>query len=528
MVPYLGDYAEDATVYVPFNTFDSNDPSASSTITDLANTDIHVHKDGGATQLTTTGATVSVDFDTITGNHLVTIDTSASAEYTTGSDYQVRMEGTTVDGATINAWIGQFSIQNRYSAGALRPTTAGRTLDVTATGAAGVDWGNVENAGTTVDLSATSINLCDTVTTLTGHTAQTGDSFARLGAPAGASIAADIATVDSAVDALPGKFAIADQVLDELLSEHTTAGSLGKALADIEVDTTEIGAAGAGLSAIPWNAAWDVEVQSEVSDAMVAGGLDHLVSAAVTGTDIADNSIVARLVSSSVTADWDSYDNTTDSLQAARDHVGDGSNLTEAGGTGDQLTALATATNLATVDTVVDGIASAVGTPSDFGSGTSTIAANLQDIADNGTAVFDRSTDSLQAIRDHVGDGSNLTEAGGTGDQLTALATAASVSALNDISAADVWAAATRTLTAGTNLNDISVADVLTTQMTESYNADGVAPTLAQALHLIIAYLTERSVTGTTVTAKRLDGATTAATFTLDDGTTPTSVTRAT
>lgn len=61
-------------------------------------------------------------------------------------------------------------------------------------------------------------------------TAQTGDSFARLGAPAGASIAADIAA--------------------------------------IEAQTDDIGAAGAGLSAVPWNAAWDAEVQSEVADAL--------------------------------------------------------------------------------------------------------------------------------------------------------------------------------------------------------------------------------------------------------------------
>lgn len=62
--------------------------------------------------------------------------------------------------------------------------TAGNTLDVTATGAAGIDWGNVENPTTAVDLSGTDIQLADTVTTLTGHTAQTGDSYARLGAPA--------------------------------------------------------------------------------------------------------------------------------------------------------------------------------------------------------------------------------------------------------------------------------------------------------------------------------------------------------
>jgi hypothetical protein len=58
-------------------------------------------------------------------------------------------------------------------------------------------------------------NVIPTVTTLTGHTAQTGDNYARLGAPAGASVSADIAA--------------------------------------IEAQTDDIGVAGAGLSAIPWN-----------------------------------------------------------------------------------------------------------------------------------------------------------------------------------------------------------------------------------------------------------------------------------
>lgn len=39
--------------------------------------------------------------------------------------------------------------------------------------------------------------LTDTVTTYTGNTVQTGDSFARLGAPAGASVSADVAGVKS-------------------------------------------------------------------------------------------------------------------------------------------------------------------------------------------------------------------------------------------------------------------------------------------------------------------------------------------
>lgn len=48
-----------------------------------------------------------------------------------------------------------------------RTATSGNTLDVTATGAAGIDWGNVENPATAVDLSGTDIQLCDTVTTST-------------------------------------------------------------------------------------------------------------------------------------------------------------------------------------------------------------------------------------------------------------------------------------------------------------------------------------------------------------------------
>jgi hypothetical protein len=115
-VPYYGDLAEDATIYIPFNSFSSNDPSASVTITNLAAGDIHIHKNGSATQKTTAnGITVSVDFDTITGNHLVTIDTSVNTGdigfWVTGSEFSVRMEGTTIDGATINSWIGSFSIE---------------------------------------------------------------------------------------------------------------------------------------------------------------------------------------------------------------------------------------------------------------------------------------------------------------------------------------------------------------------------------------------------------------------------------
>ena len=64
--------------------------------------------------------------------------------------------------------------------------------------------------------------------------------------------------------------------------------------------------------------------------------------------------------------------------------------------------------------------------------------------------------------------------------------------------------------------------------LTESYAADGAAPTVGQALMLIQQALTEFAVSGTALTIKKLDGSTTAAVLTLDSATAPTSATRTT
>lgn len=112
---YYGDFLENETIYLIFNTFDAD--GASCTITDLATTDIHVHKDGSTTQRSSSsGFTLAIDFDGITGNHLITIDTSDNTDagfFATGSDYQVRIEGVTVATQTLNSWVGSFSIENR-------------------------------------------------------------------------------------------------------------------------------------------------------------------------------------------------------------------------------------------------------------------------------------------------------------------------------------------------------------------------------------------------------------------------------
>jgi len=69
--------------------------------------------------------------------------------------------------------------------------TAAILLD---TGTDGVVVAAGSKTGYSLDADQSAVTI-GTVTTLTGHTAQTGDSFARLGAPAGASVSADVAAV---------------------------------------------------------------------------------------------------------------------------------------------------------------------------------------------------------------------------------------------------------------------------------------------------------------------------------------------
>jgi hypothetical protein len=150
---YLGDFAEDATVRYYLTTNDSNGaPVAPSSAFEAA--DFIIYKDGSATQKTSVnGITMTSPFDALTGLHLLEIDTSNDTGdagfWVTGSDYiVVASPDETVDSQSVRAALFQFSIENRYDS-------------------------------------------------------QTGDSYARLGAPAGASVSADIAAI--AADQKPKK-----------------------------------------------------------------------------------------------------------------------------------------------------------------------------------------------------------------------------------------------------------------------------------------------------------------------------------
>ncbi len=307
---YVGDFAADETVYLNFASYDSN--GASVTLTGLATSDIEVYKNGSTTQRSSdAGYTVSTDFDTITGIHAISIDTSDNTDagfFAAGNDYVVIVSSVTIDSQTVSFVAGSFSIQNRFMRGtdsaALATDLAtvdtnvdailvdtGTTIPAQITGLNNLSAAQV-NAEVDTAISdaalATAANLATVDTNVDAILVDTGTTIPAQITALNDLSAADVnAEVDTALSdihldhllatdydpaAKPGtatallnelvendagvsRFtanaleegptgasasAIADAVWDEALSGHTTAGSAGKALADIETDATAI------------------------------------------------------------------------------------------------------------------------------------------------------------------------------------------------------------------------------------------------------------------------------------------------
>jgi len=190
--------------------------------------------------------------------------------------------------------------------------------------------------------------LVDTLTTYTGNTVQTGDAFARLGAPAGASVSADVAAVkvDTAailidtgttldgripaalvsgrMDASVGAMAtdvitaasmnadasaeIADAVWDEDATGHQTQGTFGQAIGDPAADTNTIfkavvtdatgatvGVDAAAILDDTGTAGVVVAAGSKTGYAIGAGGIDasSFAANAITDASVADDVVTA-------------------------------------------------------------------------------------------------------------------------------------------------------------------------------------------------------------------------------------------
>lgn len=134
---------------------------------------------------------------------------------------------------------------------------------------------------TPTNITAGTITTATNVTTVNGLAANviTAASIAN-GAIDAATFAAG--AIDAAALAADASTEINAAVLAIL---GTPAGaSMSADIAAIEAQTDDIGAAGAGLTAVPWNAAWDAEVQSEVTDALLAALTESYRTNGATGS----------------------------------------------------------------------------------------------------------------------------------------------------------------------------------------------------------------------------------------------------
>lgn len=431
-VPYYGDYPEDhAKVIIPFNTFSSDDPSASVTVTDLADADIKVYKDGGDTEIGTDGATVSINFDTTTGNHLVTIDTSAHSDYATGSEYAVRLNGITVDAATLNVWIGSFSIER--AGGVLALLKATLDVNVTSIAADVITPASVdEDADFTIQalsitnaLDAGSV-LVDGTTTLTGNVS-CGAGFDVVGELSANSLLIDTTATVTGNALITGTTTHTGAVT---LTNGINAGAISGTLAAGIITGTSLHA-DACTKIID-----DFETQSaadptgfkvnvkEINDTvtqleMLMDKTTSINADADLTSIVVDKSVLSHAMTPA--ADTSTYKASTDSLEAIKVHADtikaetvlilDDTDLIDDGTSG-----------LAKIASDVDAILTDTDVIGALGVGLTAITDDTSQIGAAGVGLTEAGGDG-----DHLdeagGDGDHLTESGGTGNQFTDITT---------------------------------------------------------------------------------------------------------
>ena len=129
MSKYLGDFSASTVIDFKFTTFR---PSTGAPFTLAGSPVISVYKDDSTTQ-STAGVTLTVDFDSVTGLHHVRITTATDGTfYADGSEFECVITTGTVDSVSVvGSCVGRFTLRSQA---ALYPATAGRTLDINASG----------------------------------------------------------------------------------------------------------------------------------------------------------------------------------------------------------------------------------------------------------------------------------------------------------------------------------------------------------------------------------------------------------
>jgi len=225
----------------------------------FAASDFRIYKDGSAAEKTSTnGITVTSPFDSIVGKHLIEIDTSNSTGdsgfWAAGSEYRVELNSAKTISSIVQSGVvvGRFAL---VAAGVLRPTVDGRTIAVSATTGKVTAEAVELDPATRVKLDATQPDYvpataeavaAEAVKTAAIQTktdnlpsdpadqslivAATDAVMTRLGAPAGASISADIAAIGGGGGG-DATLAKQNEILDRL--SEVTIGVTGYAQLDI-------------------------------------------------------------------------------------------------------------------------------------------------------------------------------------------------------------------------------------------------------------------------------------------------------
>ena len=345
MSKYLGDFAAGDTIDFKFTTFR---PSTGAAFTLGGTPAISIYKDNGTTE-STSGVTLTTDFDSRTGLNHVRITTSSDGTfYADGAQFEAVITTGTVDSVSVvGSCVGRFTLRAQA---ALYPTTAGRKLDVSTTGEAGIDFANIGSPTTTVNLSGTTIKAVTDMVTAnaiqisgdataadnlesaadgTGYNLGAGQIVAQsvsgnvggnVVGNVNGNVAGSVNSVTTGVTvatnndktgyslatAPPTAAAIADAVWDEAMSGHTTAGTYG--------------------GRIPRSDSSNVEVKLTGS-AHIAADIHELQPGVIDDTDFAAGSVNDRL-DTMLVADGAVYQYTANALELAPSGGGGGGSTT--------------------------------------------------------------------------------------------------------------------------------------------------------------------------------------------------------
>lgn len=553
----MSDYQVGDTLYYKFTTraFATGVPTV------LAGTPVvSIYEDDSTTQITA-GITLTVDFDAVVGlNHLTVVATGAngfeagkfySAVITTGTVGGVSVVGETVWTFTLEASAAALDLANGTDGlGAIKSDTAAILIDTAEIGTAGA--------------GLTNIGTIATVTTLTN---KTGFSLASTG-------------LDSIVSTATGMVEIAKSIWDRVLSDanHNIANSAGRIIRTMDsAFEVHSGTAQAGSTSTTFVMDTGASTVNDIYNG------DRIVITAGTGAE--EHGIIVDYVGSTRTATMSKAwvvtpDNTSDFSVVPADCDIETWNHVAVTGDGDWSEMQADLDIITDNDGVVLGAAgvdliwneSLVAHQTALSSGRAITLGGVP-IAET-TMTGTPTTTSVQLTAGSTIDGAYedhtlVVLSGMLAGQTSPIQTYTGATRTCTFAAADAFTSAgsagdivvvkidhvhpvsqirsemdsnsTQLAKLGTPASTISadiaatkavvdalptITDILTTQMTEAYAADGVAPTLAQCLFLIQQALTEFAISGTTTTIKKLNGSTTAAVLTHDDATNATSATR--